>query len=160
MAQYFPFPAGEVVSLDKTEKSVVLGGALLIVIVMALVDRPSPSATTGQSPAEKKAEDEHNSRIAVAATMARELKRSMRDPDSFKLTSVLLMDKTKAVCYEYRSRNGFGGMNAGRAVFSSAGKFKTNEMDGFSGLWNKNCAHQIGTEEAETVSTLLRWSEP
>ena len=34
----------------------------------------------------------------------------MRDPDSFKLSSVIIMDKG-AVCYEYRAHNGFGGVN-------------------------------------------------
>jgi hypothetical protein len=75
-----------------------------------------------------------------------ELRRSMRNPDSFKLVGVLVMDGG-AVCYTYRAQNGFGGMNLGSAVLSSAGSFKTNEMPGFSVLWNRECANKTGQDE-------------
>jgi hypothetical protein len=80
------------------------------------------------------------------------LKKTMRDPESFQLESTLLIEGTGAVCYEYRARNGFGGLNAGKAVVSGDGKqFKTREMDGFHGLWNKECAGKLGTEVAAGI---------
>jgi len=87
--------------------------------------------------------------------MAKSLQKVMRDPDSFNLSSVSIVEKTGAVCYQYRSRNGFNGMNAGSAVLSPSGKFKTSEMDGFTVLWNKGCAHQPAREEVSTVSYLV-----
>jgi hypothetical protein len=93
--------------------------------------------------------------IAFAALGADSIKRSMRDPDSFKLTSALIIDKTGTVCYEYRARNGFNGMNFSQAVLSSKGVFKTNEMDGFATLWNRECAHKQGEEQQMAVSMLM-----
>ena len=82
--------------------------------------------------------------IAKAANVAIELRRAMRDPDSFQLSSVLIIEKTNAVCYEYRSRNGFGGMNVGQAVLSPKGIFRTNEMEGFRALWRSECSGKRG----------------
>jgi hypothetical protein len=56
-----------------------------------------------------------------------------------------------AVCYEFRSQNGFGGMNSGQAVLSLSGQFKTNEMSGFAVLWNRECAGKTGMDETWKV---------
>ena len=93
--------------------------------------------------------------IARAANVAITLKRAMRDPDSFQLSSVFIIDKTNAICYEYRARNGFGGMDVGQAVLSPKGTFKTNEMDGFHALWRSECHGKMGREEADAVTFLL-----
>lgn len=92
--------------------------------------------------------------IQQASAGAIILKKSMRDPDSLKLESALVINGTGAVCYEYRAKNGFGGMNVGHAVLSADGKqFRTSEMDGFTKMWNKECANKSGTEAA----TAIRW---
>lgn len=142
-------------AFDSVEKTVIFGGLGIVLVLLLMFGGSLNSPQTPQSAAEKKAEDERSSRVALAANMANAIKKSMRDPDSFKLNSVLIMEKTGAVCYEYRARNGFGGMNVGQAVLSSKGDLKTNEMDGFHTLWKKECAHKIGNEEATTVSYLL-----
>jgi hypothetical protein len=97
----------------------------------------------------------HSLNIVRATATARSLKKAMRDPDSFKLSIVRIVDKTDAICYEYRARNGFGGLDIGQAVVSPKGTFRTNEMDGFNSLWNRECAHQQGTDEVDTVSYML-----
>lgn len=102
------------------------------------------------------AETKKNADAAVqrAALGAQILKKSMRDPESFKLESALVIEKTGAVCYDYRARNGFGGINVGHAVLGPDGKkFMTNEMEGFSAFWNRECANKPGQE----VSTAIRW---
>lgn len=84
------------------------------------------------------------------------LKKAMRDPDSFKLESAIVTD-IGAACYEYRTKNGFGGVNASMAVLSKDGiKFRTDEMDGFTSLWNKECAGRAGTD----ATTAIRWTMP
>ena len=99
-----------------------------------------------------KARDDAAVERARAGAVA--LKKSMRNPDSFTLESALVIEGTNAVCFQYRGQNGFGGMNAGQAVLGRDGKsFLTNEMKGFTGLWNRDCAKQRGTE----VSTAIRW---
>lgn len=99
---------------------------------------------TPEQAAEKKKVDDAVEKAILGAVM---LKKSMRDPDSFKLESANVIDGTSAVCYEYRAKNGFGGVNASKAVFSGDGKmFKTSEMEGFSRRWNKECAGKSGSE--------------
>jgi hypothetical protein len=116
------------------------------------------SIPTAQKPAEtpedtaKRKKDDAAIQRATAGAIT--LKKSMRDPDSFKLESALVIEGTGAVCYEYRAKNGFGGTNVGQAVLASDGKnFRSSTMDGFSRLWNKECAGKKGTDAA----TAIRW---
>ncbi|MFW2408621.1 hypothetical protein ACN4GS_12915 [Burkholderia pseudomallei] len=82
-----------------------------------------------------------------ALTGYRTLRNAMRDPDSFVLESALLINGTGSVCYDYRSRNGFGGMNRGAAVLpSGVNGIITDDMKGFIPAWNKYCANKVGTE--------------
>jgi hypothetical protein len=113
----------------------VLGG---IINKMTGVDQPPPPA-----PVDQKQEQA----VKIALVGAGMLKKGMRDPDSFKLRQVLVMDTTNAVCYDYNARNGFGGYNHGQAVLSPDLKnFKTSEQDGFRQLWNKWCGDKKGTD--------------
>jgi hypothetical protein len=140
--------------------------SMLTWILAALVALPvlrfiafGPSTSTSQpvkqeTPeqiAAKKKKDEAVQRATVGAVT---LKKAMRNPESFKLESAIVVDGTGAVCYSYRAQNGFGGTNVGRAVLSRDGKqFKTNEMNGFATLWNKECGDKSGTDAA----TAIRW---
>jgi hypothetical protein len=129
-----------------------LGGLLL-----SALNDPSGSSNNASPPetAEQRAVREKQDKAMARATVgAKILKKAMRDPDSFKLESALVIDKTDAVCYEYRAKNGFGGVNLGKAVLASDGStFKTDDMSGFSQLWNKECANKTGTNAA----TAIRW---
>lgn len=106
-----------------------------------------PSKTPEQIAEEKKLEGLRLMAVLGADT----LKKSMRNPESFKVSSALAMEKTGAVCYEYRAQNGFGGMNVETAVLTAEGEIKTKSMDGFAKLWNKNCAGQTGYEYAKYI---------
>jgi len=77
-----------------------------------------------------------------------QLRSSMRNPESFKLTSALVIDKTGVVCYEYRAQNGFGGMNASKAVaFGPLLTMDTYDTrSAFVRSWNRQCAGKSGTE--------------
>ncbi len=135
----------------------LIGVVFLGVIILASLSSifssstPPPPPDTPQQAAAKKKQDEAVQRATVGAVA---LKKAMRDPESFKLESALVINGTDAVCYDYRAKNGFGGMNVGQAVLSADGKrFKTSEMDGFAKLWNKECAGKSGNE----VATAIRW---
>lgn len=121
------------------------------------VDTPSAEATTKkkeETPEQKAEREKKDAAVQRATAGAVVLKKAMRDPDSFKLESALVIDGTGAVCYEYRAKNGFGGTNVGKAVLASDGKtFRTNQNDGFSRLWNKECAGKTGIDAA----TAIRW---
>jgi predicted nucleic acid-binding Zn ribbon protein len=127
-------------------------GLIILGFVFGSIESTKSPTGPPTYPAEKKHEDERLQWTAGGAIL---LRKGMRNPDSFKLTSALVIDRTDAVCYGYRAQNGFGGMNVGRAVLTKGGKFKTDEMEGFSALWNKECAHKTGTEEVSTIDYVL-----
>jgi len=100
---------------------------------------------------EKRRADEAVNRATVGAQL---LKKSMNNPDSFKLESALVIANTGAVCYEFRGQNAFGAIVRGEAVLSSdSKKFLTNTDKGFTRLWNTECAGKSGTQAA----TAIRW---
>jgi hypothetical protein len=79
--------------------------------------------------------------LAVAGT--KQIKESMKDPDSFQLKSALLV-ADHSVCYEYSATNSFGGRMREHAVLTPKGKIHFNE----AGIWNKSCANKSGDELA------------
>jgi hypothetical protein len=120
---------------------IVFGIFSVIGLIGAIISPPSPSP---RKTAAQEQKDEATWETALL--MANALQKSMRNSDSFKLTSVLFMNDG-SVCYEYRAQNGFGGMNVGQAVLSPKGSFRTDEMGGFRTLWNKYCANKIGEDK-------------
>jgi hypothetical protein len=60
-----------------------------------------------------------------------------------------------SVCYEFRSRNGFGGMDVSSAVLSSD-HFRMEGQPHFSGDWSKYCAGRPGTNMTSLVDEGLR----
>jgi hypothetical protein len=134
----------------------IFGAICLIAVIGAALNQPTTSASPPKTAEEKKTEEENNAALAMAAVGAESIRKAMRDPDSFKLNSVLIIDKTRAVCCEYRARNGFNGLNVGHAVLSTKGKLVTDEMDGFRPLWNRECAHKEGHEWEPSVSILMK----
>lgn len=88
-------------------------------------------------------------RMAIAG--AQLIKKSMRDPDSFKLESVIITP-SQTICYEYRSRNGFGGMSKGRVVISDdGGTIMPDETPGFIKLWNQECTNRDSQPEISSM---------
>ena len=120
----------------------------------AAARRPIEANNANNQPSQQsqKEKDKRSHDIVNAAIGAAILKRAMRDP---KLNSALIIDKTSVVCYTYRARNGFNGMNVGEAVLTSKGVLKTDEMSGFSSLWNRECAHNSGIDQVDAVSLMM-----
>jgi hypothetical protein len=142
--------------------AVVLGLVVLLFIVIGTTSQSPPmtaediAANAASATAAATKTKRVNAQIEIATRGLVTLKKAARNPDSFVLVSALVIDATGATCYDYRAQNGFGGMNPGHAVLTSKGKFKTNEMDGFSTLWNRECANKSSTEEADAVKLMLR----
>jgi hypothetical protein len=110
-----------------------------------------PTPETPEQIAVKKKKDEAIQRASIGAIA---LKKATREPEDFKLESAFVIENTGVVCYNYREKNEFGGVNIGSAVLSADGKqLKIYEETGFSKLWNKECANKPGTEAA----TAIRW---
>lgn len=115
--------------------------------ITMLVTRSDPNYDRREAVRQGAMRDTQNqdSLVTLALVGAGNLKKSMRNPDSFKLESAMLIRRTATICYEYRAQNGFGGINKGYAVFSD-GRLLTSEHDGFFRLWKKECAGQAGEE--------------
>lgn len=118
----------------------------LFVIVGVAISGKGPSNAAIQDPKKQKEEAEFQRAVAGA----KQLRASARNPDSFKLESALIMDDG-AVCYEFRSQNGFGGMDRAQAVLAPSGKFKSSESSGFGSLWNKECGGKTGEDDTKIV---------
>lgn len=131
-------------------------GALIVSIYSGINNNNSTNAPEPppETPEQAAARQQKDAAVQQATAGAKMLKKAMRDPDSFKLDSALVVNGSGAACYEYRAKNGFGGTNRSQAVLSGDGKkFKASEMDGFNRLWNKECAGKAGTE----VGAAIRW---
>ena len=85
------------------------------------------------SPEEKLANEQSAKRSAVSQRLQDELKNHMRDPDSLVIESLRLNVDSSTACINYRSKNGFGGMNREFLIISN-GHSSTSNKD-----WNKNC---------------------
>lgn len=120
----------------------------LLVSVMLVGCQPNRPQT--------EAEKEHERTFQLAVAGAAVIRDAQRDPDSFQVESAYVVKDTDALCYEYRSRNGFGGMNRARAVIDIKGdKIITDEAPGFRKAWNKECANKEG--ETVTVNSALKY---
>lgn len=136
----------------ESPKNYSIGSLLMWVLILGVVSAiviPKTSTTqeTPQETAQKEAESQRRDTEFNKAYAGKQiLLKAVRDQDSLEIDSTLVMDNM-AVCYEYRAKNGFGGVNRGSAVYSSDGlKFITNEMDGFDKQWKKDCANKSGSE--------------
>jgi hypothetical protein len=110
-----------------------------------------PDAEATRALAAKKRQD---AAFNYAVLFAKQLRASMREPDSFKLDTVWVTDNG-AVCYQYRARNGFGGMNVEQAVMSPKLQFRTSDQPGFAQLWNRHCANREGEDRTSDVSHFI-----
>ena len=102
----------------------------------------------------KMAQDEmiQNEPVQRAAEGVRILRKTMHNPDNFKLDRAVVMSGTGTVCYQFRTGDAQGGMVRGQAVFSGDAESPyTNEMHGFSRLWNMECAGKNGTDAATEI---------
>ena len=112
--------------------------------------RASAAATAD---AERKTTEDR--KLQNAFLGAQTLKGAMRNPESFKLASALVMP-SGAICYQYRAQNGFGGLNVESAVLEPSSILKTEHSSGFVHDWNKYCAKQTGQDLADTINYLLK----
>jgi hypothetical protein len=126
----------------------ILGCLIGLCILASLIAPTTPTKPLTKEETAQKQRDEANFQRAVLG--AKQLRASMRNPDSFKLGQTLVMDDG-AVCYDYRAQNGFGGMNVGHAVLAPDNKFKSDESAGFHALWHKECAKKTGEDQTWQV---------
>lgn len=119
--------------------------AILILIFAAMVISAfAPDKADGIAQADpltkeelaKQAEEAaRDNRLTKAMHAGRVIKNSLRDPDSLKWQTIRTNDDATVLCYVYRARNGFGGMNlehaavVGTSISTSAKVWKRNCQD-------------------------------
>jgi len=126
--------------------AVMFGFCVLVAIIAMIAAGPNANVQSAPSPAQQAANQKEEAAFQRAVQGAKQLRDSMRNPDSFKLGQTLVMNDG-AVCYDYRAQNGFGGMNVGHAVLAPSGIFKTDESSGFRTFWNKECTGKTGLDK-------------
>lgn len=91
------------------------------------------------------ARQEEYDRRKRARQGANALQQRMRDPASFSATA--FVTSPGVVCYTYRSRNGFGGMAIGNAVYPvDATSVITDQDPEFKTFWASGCEGKPGQE--------------
>jgi hypothetical protein len=143
----------------------LIGGLGALVMVSCIISQDTARKNQPPPPpppetAEQKVEREKRGQdVRFAVAGANMLKKSMRNPDSFKLDSVFMIDGQTALCYEYRAQNGFGGVNAAKAVIDiNNNQIKTSEpySDAFVRAWNKVCAGKSSRDLSAAVKRLAQ----
>jgi hypothetical protein len=134
---------------------------IVLICLFAAISRVmSVGSHTSDPPQQRKAaeqtqaEAKENAILTHAVIGAKQLHDSMRNPGSFKLSKVLVIDDG-AVCYSHRAQNGFGGLNVGDAVLTPGGKFKTSEDGGVARPRSKECAEKTGSDKTFAVDLLM-----
>src|SRR2546423_9658331 len=101
----------------------------LTVIAAILIFGAVISINTPNKPPEQLKQKQRDQDMFVFALAVREIQ---RNPASFVVEDAYI-GKNDANCIVYRSQNGFGGMNAGRAVESGGNRMDGQSAGGFKG---------------------------
>lgn len=128
--------------VNQRKGSTLFKVALIVVglgIISSVVQqRSTPSKSAAELEREKALDSADHKRRAAAFATAKVLRDLMRDPDSFVIESVSVNEDATLTCTEYRSRNGFGGMNREFVVIVNG---KPSFKD--ATLWNKRCTKPL-----------------
>lgn len=104
---------------------------------------PPPAAQPSPAPvAEKKAPDPEDLRWRQDVLNIRVLRRSLHNPDSFRIERALRM-KDGAVCLTFRATNALGALVIGNAVFRSDKIVSTGHPEA-TAVWNRYCGGKTG----------------
>ena len=115
-------------------------------------DKKEAAKSPETKAAEKAAVDKQHAGWARASAGAKALTAAAHDPGSIVWNSAFVVDKTSAVCYEYRAKNGFGAIRLFHAVLARDGvTIKAETEKGFSSLWNKECTGKLTGDEAVSI---------
>lgn len=127
-------------------------GFAILVAIIGGMNREPPAAPKPPTEAEKKEEEQFN----TAMVAVKLLKQSAKDPSSFEINSLLLMDNS-AACMEYAARNSFNARVPGRAVQTPDLKLFVSEKDSaFPKMWNNYCGNRTGIERAKSAAFRIK----
>jgi len=116
--------------------------AILALIFLGMVgsalfskdENQAPTPLSEKEVAAQEARRVEDARRQAVINAARSIKSNLRDPDSLKFQTIVANDDASIMCFAYRARNGFGGMNLEHATIVDNTIYKTSKV------WNKHCA--------------------
>ena len=115
-------------------------------VILAKRAEDAKAAEIAQRKVEQEQKDKEKVKYSreLALAGAQQLKKSMKDPDSFELKDASFMDNN-STCYTYRARNSFNAMLQSDAVLMVTDKLvqlyvKDSDGNKFANAWNKYCA--------------------
>lgn len=154
--------------LTDEDRDVTRGGCGSLVFTMIVLaglgywiwhqvnEPPAPAPRPSQQAAPSPEDLARREVLARAIVGAKSIKAAMRDPESFDLEQVLMIEKTGAICYTYRAKNGFGGFNRELAVLRKGeSALRSSGTSGFESVWNKSCANKTGQDLTREVSVFV-----
>lgn len=145
-----------IVSIPTKKKTSMLtwtvGGVIALIFYGAISGHNSTTSSSISEPQQAQEQlakieadnKKSNENIDNAIQASHFLKKSLRDPDSLQYDHVIATENG-TICYEYRAKNGFGGVNRGKAFYlPKEDKFRMSEMDSFGKTWKRECAGKSG----------------
>ena len=113
-----------------------IAAIFILLMVIGLIGRANDTSS-----GRPKFDPEETSALLAIASLGS----AARDPDSVIIENLVVTDA--ASCVTYRARNGFGGMNRGKAVFGRDAKSAFSDTDsGFVKAWNRSCANKTARD--------------
>lgn len=113
--------------------SIVVASLIGFAVLQCSMSTSKTSPPPAKSAEQLAREAADETRFQMAVALAKQIKRSMRNPDSFSIESALANEESTVFCMEYRGQNGFGGMNKEFIVVTAAGTSQDAKQ------WNKHC---------------------
>lgn len=134
----------------KTSMFTWIVGILMIVVIGSTISRGQEERNSVATPEAPETAEQHAEKIAAAVakqvsearfqrTVAagKLVKAAMREPDSLVWETILANDDASVMCFEYRAKNGFGGMNKEYVVITDKATSQKPEA------WNKHCLRDM-----------------
>lgn len=129
-----------------------VGIPFLAVMMMNGLQERIPAYTPAPAASSPKPTPKVDAMATRAADGAKRLKKAMRNPESFRLESAVIVDGDSAICYEYRAENGFGGKTVGQAAIDTkTGDLRHSDMRDFNAFWDRTCGGKSGRDVANAV---------
>ena len=147
-----------------TQVFFVTAAALVGVVVQSLPEKGPPPPTAGQKAQNATNYGEHNAKVyaesktRLAKAEARwqrqvaalgSLRQSMKNPESFVLSTALEMDDG-TLCVMYRATNSFNAIVPGQAVITATAIHTSDDT------WNSRCGGKRGTDKTGMLAIHLQ----
>lgn len=125
----------------------IIFGALSQLIAGHGSTQSKPNTPTAEEQQVQATELQERLSLAKAALV---LRNGMKNPPSFVMTSAMVTDQ-KAMCFEYRATNSFGGVVPGYTAINPAGNVFSTPTG-----WNKYCAGKSGIQRQTEINAVLK----